>query len=308
VDNTLAPRGGWGSHPSLPQPRSIVELIRAGTIDAEVAALVWLLLEARVPLIVAAERGRVGKSTLLEALLDFLPPGAQRRELDGIAETFDWLPYAHDLGWHRAAPLVATAEPAATADPATTWLIAQELSDHLPIYVWGDTARVALRAVSLGFGLGATIHADSLEEVFDMLRRPPVALTDDELTRLGVVLILRAYPPPPGDLEAGPVRRVVAAHYVRPLARDAHGHVQRLGPAVLATWDEREDEFEHFAWGILPELADRTGRRAGDFEQELERRRGYLDGLATAGVVEVDRVRTAIDGYRATAAIPVHPN
>jgi hypothetical protein len=304
VDNTLAPRGWWGSHPSPPQPRSIVELIRAGTIDAEVAALVWLLLEARVPLIVAAERGRAGKSTLLEALLDFLPPGAQRRELDGVAETFDWLPHAHDLGWHQPAPAASPVR----ADPATTWLIAQELSDHLPIYVWGDTARVALRAVSLGFGLGATIHADSLEEVFDMLRRPPVALTDDELTRLGVVLILRAYPPPPGDLEAGPLRRVVAAHYVRPLARDAHGHVQRLGPAVLATWDEREDEFEHFAWGILPELADRTGHRAGDFEHELERRRAYLDGLAAADVVEVDRVRTAIDGYRATAAVPAHPN
>lgn len=305
MDNTLAPRGWWGSHPSPPQPRSIVELIRAGTIDAELAALVWLLVEARVPLIVAAQRSRTGKSTLLEALLDFLPPGAQRRELDGVAETFDWLPHARDLGWRQAPPVAA---PAAPADPETTWLIAQELSDHLPTYVWGDTARVALRAVSLGFGLGATIHADSLEEVFDALHGPPVALTDDELTRLGVVLIVRAYPPPPGDVEAGPVRRVVAAHYVRPLARDAHGHVQRLGPAVLATWDEREDDFEHFSWGILPELADRTGRRAGDFEQELERRRDYLDGLAAAGVVDVDRVRIAIDGYRATAAVPAHPN
>jgi hypothetical protein len=307
VDNTLAPRGWWASHPSPPQPRSIVELIRAGTIDAELAAVVWLLLEARVPLVVAAERSRTGKSTLLDALLDFLPPGVQRRELEGVAETFDWLPHARDLGWRQAAPLNP---PAATApaDPATTWLVAQELSDHLPTYVWGDTARVALRSVSLGFGLAATIHADSLEEVFDALRRPPVALTDDELTRLGVVLILRAYPPAPGDLEAGPARRVVAAHYVRPLARDAHGHVQRLGPAVLTAWDEREDVFEHFAWGILSELAERTGRRPGDFEQELERRRGYLDGLAAAGVVDVDRVRLAIDGYRATAAVPAHPN
>jgi hypothetical protein len=303
VDKTLAPRGWWGSHPSSPPPRSIVELIRAGTVDAELAALVWLMLEARVPLIVAAERSRTGKSTLLEALLDFLPPGAQRRELDGIAETFDWLPQARDLGWRQAAPL---SSPAAPADPATTWLIAQELSDHLPMYVWGDTARVALRSVSLGFGLAATIHADSLEEVFDQLRRPPVALTDDELTRLGVVLILRAFPPAPGDLEAGPARRVVAAHYVRPLARDAHGHVQRLGPAVLTTWDEREDVFEHFAWGILPELADRTGRRPGDLEHELERRRDYLDGLAAAAVLDVDRVRTALDGYRATAT--AHPS
>ena len=42
---TPSPRGLVGPPPVPPQPRSIVELIRAGTIDAEVAALVWLLVE-----------------------------------------------------------------------------------------------------------------------------------------------------------------------------------------------------------------------------------------------------------------------
>lgn len=304
MDQRLSHRPGWAFQPPPPPPRSIVELIRTGTIDAELAALAWLMIEARVPVIVAAERGRAGKSTLLEALLGFLPPGAVRREIDGLAETFDWLAHAAELGWRATRP-AADVPP---ADPGSTWLVARELSDHLPAYVWGDVARVALRALSLGFGFGATIHADSLEEVFDSLHRPPVALTDDELTRLGLVLILRAFAPPPGDVEAGPVRRVVAAHYVRPLARDAHGHVQRLGPAVLATWDPDDDRFEHFGWGVVPELADRTGRSSGDFERELERRRDYLAGLAAAGVTSVESVRTALDGYRAASSVAVHPN
>jgi hypothetical protein len=304
VDTSVSRRVGWALEPPQPQQRSIVELIRAGTIDAELAALAWLLLEARVPVIVAASRGRTGKTTLLEALLAFLPPGAVRRDLGGVAETFDWLPHAADLGWSGRPP---EARPA-LADPASTWIVAAELSDHLPAYVWGDGARVALRALALGFGFGATIHADSLEEVFDLLHRPPVALTDDELTRLGLVFVLRAYPPPPGDVESGPARRVVAAHYVRPLARDVHGHIQRLGPAVLATWDENDDRFEHFAWGILAELADRAGRSPGSFQQELESRREYLAGLAAAGVTDVDSVRTAIVGYRAATAVAAHLN
>ena len=49
--------------------------------------------------------------------------------------------------------------------------------------------------------------------------------------------------------------RVVAAHLQRPPLRDGAGHVQRLGPAVLATWDDRLDGWEHFAWGVMPELA-----------------------------------------------------
>jgi hypothetical protein len=178
-----------------------------------------------------------------------------------------------------------------------------ELSDHLPSYTWGAEARIAIRAASIGYGLAATIHADELEEVFDALRRPPVGADDDELSRLGVVLVLRRV----GD----GARRVVAAHYVRPTARDEHGHVQRLGPAVLATWDPKQDRFEHFGWGVTPELALRVERKSGDFELEVDRRGDYLAGLAGAGIVDVDAVRAAIDGYRhstATALTTPIPN
>lgn len=296
--SSLSP-GWWAYHPFPPRPRSIVELVRAGTLDAELAALLWLLVEARLPVIAAAERSRTGKSTVLGALLDFLPPGTRRIELRGSDEDFAWLPHAVELGWPGRPDPAAVAH--ARVTPASTYLLAAELSDHHPLYTWGDAARVAVRALSVGYGLGATVHADSLEEVFDLLHRPPVAVTDDELSRLGVVLILRAVAPPPGDVADGPVRRLVAAHYVRPLSRDANGHVQRLPPAVLATWDPRADRHEHFAWGVAPELAVRIGRRTGDFMAEQNRRRDYLAGLASAGVTDVDAVRAAIDGYRAAA-------
>lgn len=280
-------RAGWTFRPVPPTPRSIVELIRSGTLDAELAATLWALIEGRVPIIVGASEGRAGKTTLLQALLDFLPADVSTRELAGTAETFDWLPQASELGWHGMPSPTPTAPSAVRPD--TTVLVIPELSDHLPAYTWGQEARVAIRAASVGYGLAATIHADTLEDVFTQLRRPPVRADDDELSRLGLVLILRRL-----DDDR---RRVAAAHYVRPVARDEHGHVQRLGPAVLATWDARGDRFEHFGWGVTPELAARLGRRAGDLEQDIERRRTYLTDLVAAGVVGVDEVRTAIRGY-----------
>ncbi len=280
-------QGRWAFRPIPPEPRSIVELIRAGTLDAVLAAQLWLLVEARVPIIVGAEAQHVGKTTLLVALMAFLPPDVRVVELAGEAETFDWLPQASDLGW----PGVARPAPDGTPVlPETTVLLVHELSDHTPAYTWGPAARVAVRAASIGYGLAATIHADSLDEVFDALRRPPVRLSDDELSHLGVVLVARRL--------ADDRRRVVAAHYVRPVARDTHGHVQRLGPAVLATWDPTEDAFEHFGWGIIPELARRIGRPAGDFEIEVDRRRDHLDALVAAGTTEVEAARTAIRAYR----------
>lgn len=287
-------RGRWAVRHVPPTPRSIVELLRAGTLDAELAATLWLLIEGRVPIMVAAAARRAGKSTLLGALLDFLPPGMRTIELAGMTETFDWLPQATELGWDR--PHTHASASHRPIRPDDTVLLIPELSDHLPSYTWGAEARIAIRAASIGYDLAATIHADELEEVFDTLRRPPVGADDDELSRLGVVVILRRL--------GSDLRRVVAAHYVRPMARDEHGHVQRLGPAVLATWDPNLDRFEHFGWGVTPELALRVGRKAGDFELEVDRRRDYLAGLAEAGIVDVDAVRAAIDGYRTTTSTP----
>lgn len=283
--------GRWAFRPVRPEPRSIAELIQAGTLDTELAATLWLLLEARVPLLVAAAARGVGKSTLVGALLDFVPPDLRIVEVAGTDETFDWLPQASELGW----PGTARRQVAGPAvRPDTTVLLVPELSDHSPAYTWGEAARIVVRAASIGYGLAATIHGDSLDDVFDALGSDPVRLDDDELSQVGIVLILREV--------GGGRRRVVAAHYVRPIVRDVHGHLQRLGPAVLATWDPSGEEFEHFGWGVIPELAIRVGRRAGDFELEAAARRAFLDGLVDHGVTDVAAVRAALGRYRATAA------
>ena len=293
--DTSLTRSGWVLRPIPPEPRSIVELIGAGTIDADLAATVWLLVDGRVPVVVAGDGSGVGKTTLLRALLDFVPPEQRVVELRGVDETFDWLPQASELGW----PGVPVRPEGAPVRPESTVIVAPELSDHTPAYTWGEAARIAVRAAALGYGLAATIHGDSLDDVLASLRANPVRLVDDELSRLGVVLVLRRV-----DRER---RRVVAAHYLRPVARDVHGHVQRQGPAVLATWDPAADAFEQFGWGVTPELALRVGMRAGDFEIEQASRRAFLEDLVRRGIDGVDAVHQAIAGYRAVSIAGTTP-
>jgi hypothetical protein len=284
--------------------RSIVRLIGDGTLDAGLAALLWLSVGARLPVVVAAGPRGTGKSTILDAVLAFLPPAVSWRVLAGYAEDFEWLPEAPTLGWRShgfggigpaqatvAASLSGSDETAARVAPESTYLLVPEFSDHLPFYTWGEPARIAVRALSRGYGLGGTIHAESLEEVFAELGGPRVGLTDDELSHLGIVLILRAFRGRAGE---EPFRRIVAAHYVRPVARDSGGHVQRLGPAVLATWDGEADRFEDFSWGVASELAERVGRTPAEFEVERDRRSAYLTQLVETGVDDPDAVAVAI--------------
>jgi hypothetical protein len=133
------------------------------------------------------------------------------------------------------------------------------------------TARRFVAAAAEGLPVSATIDARDLEDVFARLEAPPIGGTRDELSHIGLVLVLEHE-----AARAGAPSRVVAAHWVRPLARDAHGHVQRLGPAVLATWEPRTASWEHFAWGVIPELAIRLGRKAGDLEREVADQTGRL--------------------------------
>ena len=91
--------------------------------------------------------------------------------------------------------------------------------------------------------------------------------------------------------------RVAAVHLHRPPLRDAGGHVRPQGPAVLATWEPGLGSWEHFAWGVTPELAAAAGRKAGDFEGEVDRRRDFLVALAGSDLVDDGRMASALAAY-----------
>jgi hypothetical protein len=238
---------------SRPQPRppspaadpSLVGLVARGVLDAELAALVWVLVEARVPLVIAAPEGRAGAGAqLLAGIIGSIHPDESVENLAG--------------------PLTAA----------------------------GASSLVRGRRA------GGVVEAASLEEVRRRLGGGPMPLSEEQLTFLGCVLVVgEAAAGGSADARRGRLR-VTAGHYVRPLARDAHGHSQRLDPAVLAVWDPRLGRYEHFAWGVLPEIASRLGRRAGDLEADLHHRRDDLAGLAKAGVTDLAEVQRLITGYR----------
>jgi hypothetical protein len=179
---------------------TLVASIRSGVLDAELAALLWLLAEGGVPVHVAAPDA--GHATAL-------------------AEAF--------------APLAR---------------------DRAVVTVGGGAA---------------------LEDVL----RQPVPLRP----ATGAVVILDAQ------------GRVAAAHLQRPPLRDAAGHVRPQGPGVLATGDEARGGWEHFAWGVTPELAEAVGQRAGDFEIEQGRRREFLEAIAASSVEDGEALAGALAAW-----------
>lgn len=228
-------------------PAGLLHLVWADLLDAELGGLLWLLVERGCPFVVAGPSeagGREARVAVLDGLLGLVAPGRTRIPVLALepADGVDCCAVAGDLG----APPV---------DPAT--------------------ARAVAGAASLldrGLALSVALEADALEMVLRALSGPGFLLGEDRLSYLGLVLVL-ATPDP-----AHPHGALRVAHYLRPVARDAGGHLQRLPPAVLAARDERSGRFEHFAWGVVPELAARVGLAAAELETEASRRAALLAG------------------------------
>jgi len=293
------------------RPASLTAFVAARTLDAELAALVWLTVDAHLPLLVARPDEPSCAAELLGAFLDLLPRSATRLQLRGDDESFDWIGDAAALGWPGPEPAGAAdgfrlqiaralaLPPRRIAPPETTFLLAGEIGPSPPADTHGARARVTVRALQRGYGLGAVIRAGSLEQVFARLGEPPASIGSDELRRLGIVLVLRPVESAPRGgrddrPEDPPGWRVAACHYVRPLERDAAGHLQRRPPAILASWDPARDAFEHFAWGVTAELALRVGRPRDEFELEHAARTRLVTSLVEAGRTSRDDLISAV--------------
>lgn len=260
---------GSGSLSCMHDLRLAADLLRSGTLDAELEALLWLLLEARTP-VVAVGKTSAACDGVIDGLAGLLPGAARVAEVTPD-DDFDWLPEAVALGWRREG--VTAGRPVGERPTANDGVLLVRGLGALD-GVAGTRARVVVRALALGYGLLATMRGDGLDDVLDTLDDPDVGTDPDERSRLGIVLAVA---------DDGGTPRIAAAHYVRPVALDTHGHVQRQAPAVLATWNPATGRFDHFAWGVVPDLAGRLGLRPIELEREQARRAAALTDLAAAG-------------------------
>ena len=281
------PEGWWGYHWTPPTPMSAVELIGTPTIDSRLMATLWAVVSRRKSVMLSSEAPQAGKTTALSALVDFLPDDTTGIFVRGWWEEYDWLDEIPE---------------------GTGYLLINEMSDHLPIYVWGRAARGALELAGRGWGMGATMHADSLPEALEQLRRR-LHSTDADLAGMTVYLQYSAYLTP-----AGMYRRVEEAWHLRldeagTLAPVRLGAIegdrspsltgaQRLpAPPMLPDDGGRTTRpFLHDpeAYAVL---AASLGLSANELEAELTARAAFLEDLAERGVCDPPSVAVAARAY-----------
>jgi hypothetical protein len=252
-------------------------------------AALWAVVSRRRSVMLSSEAPQAGKTTALSALVDFLPDNTTGIFVRGWWEEYEWRD---------------------EIKAGTGYLLVNEMSDHLPIYVWGNAARGALKLAGEGWGMGATMHADSLPEALELMRTD-LGASDVDLAGLTIYLQYSAYLTP-----TGMYRRVEEAWHLRldeagGLAPVRLGAIegdrspsltgaQRLPSPPMLPGDggrsSRPFVHDSAAYAVL---AASLGLNAEALEAELASRAAFLEDLAARGICDPPAVAEAVRAWTA---------
>ncbi|UCC17860.1 MAG: Flp pilus assembly complex ATPase component TadA [Dehalococcoidales bacterium] len=247
-----------------PEPFSILELVNTGTLDLHLAAILWMMMEQRSSIIVGAGPSYSGKTTMLNALLDLLPPDMKRIYLYG-----DY----HDFGFVK------------TAVPSKTYMVAEEFNTHLN-YVWGQTAITAFTLLKEGYSMGGTMHARTPQEVVYLFHKYlglslPLISYIDAVVNINVTW--------DKDYRSEPVRQVESVGLLLP------GDEETLSLGVVALREEGENNLKYADSAQLRKLfSEKYEADLTDIEKEIAIREQYLEQLMIDMRISHQEVREAV--------------
>lgn len=257
------------------QPLSVAQIIALGSVDPKTVALVWLLLEQGASLTVAGPtdpQPGVGKTTTLNALLQFLPADSALAYMSGMYETFGFMS-------QKDIPV------------EQIYAVCNEVSDHLPIYMWGRVARYYLRLPKKGYHIATSVHADTIDDVVQ-LYRDDVGIAPEEVRRLGLIVNIgltgNTYPPK---------RRWLSTHFIAPETSEAEP--EKITPLALSRWLPGSDRFEHADHATLATLAGWAHLSVEELQVAWHEREACLLTLVNSGHAgELDEVYEAVERFR----------
>jgi hypothetical protein len=255
----------WGAR--VDENLSILDVVGSGAIDFKLTGLLWLFMEHRASVLVAAGPAFAGKTTILHAMLDFLPPDIQQVTLGGYGDDFKFL---------------------GSGKPEKTYLVTEEISNHSYEYIWGHQVVRAFELMPKGYALGGTVHARNLREVAYVLHA--LGVPASLIARLDVVITLQVTRGRYYDDE--PVRRV---DMVSTLSLDREGLVAH----PLASRQSLDGGFAYPPEQALRSaLADKFGAEYPDVFAEIENRGRFLKQLRDKGYSRVAVKKAILEFYQ----------
>ncbi len=263
-------------------PYSVVDLISFGTISVDIAAYLWMLMEAKMSIMVIGSTGS-GKTTILNAITGLINPDYKIFSVEDVAE----INIKHE-NWFS---LVARTGfgPSGQGEIGLYDLIKSGVR-HRPDYIVvgeirGSEAYVMFQAMATGHGGLCTMHADSLESAGKRLQQKPMDIPPSYLSLMNCAIIIRRVKGQDGKS----TRKAIS--------------VQEINTADVYhsafVWDPKSDYFNANLDDsiMLRRIAEQTGRDIEQIFDEYEKRKIVLRWLLQHGIRSYAKVAENIGKY-----------
>lgn len=245
------------------QTLSIVDLVKANTLDVDMAAYSLYAIVNGASFLTAARPGNAGKTTLMSCLMTFLPPGIKVVTITDQA-------------------MVAEAQKHIEKEGAENLCFLCHEIGAGPVYgyLWGESAGQYLHLTKSGGRIASCLHADTLSETHDILVSSELGVSEEDFSRIGLFLFI--------NLErqtTGYRRRVATLHE----AGDSGKH------NLVYKWNVKPDTFDQKNGFLLPNrIAQQDGKSLKQTSADLKKCRSFIEDLVKSGEANFRWVRKQV--------------
>jgi len=264
-------------------PYTIVDLLNFGTVDADIAAYLWMLVESKMSIMILGSTGS-GKTTLLNSISGMVNPDYKIFSVEDVAEINinheNWFSLVSRTGFGTQGE----------GEIGLFDLIKSGVR-HRPDYIIvgeirGAEAYVMFQAIATGHGGLCTMHADSLDAASKRLQQQPMNIPPSYLSLMNCVIVIRRIRDPDTGLGK---RKIISIEEIS----------QNNTSETIFKWSPRNDSFESNLEesNLLKKIADSTGQLVEEVQEEWHRRKLVINWLTEQGIHDYRSVSNMIRKY-----------
>jgi len=285
----VSPKGGsFTIRRFRAEPFSIIDLVELGTINDQIAAYLWMLIENRMTIAVIGGTG-AGKTSTLNALASLVKPQMKLVTVEEIPE----MNVPHE-NWVQLVSRESYGLGAVKTGEVTLFDLVRTSLRYRPDYIVvgeirGEEAFVLFQALATGHGGLTTLHADSIDYAMKRLTSPPMNVSKVYIPLINVAAMVERVqlPSAKGKMTFG--RRLTSISEVID-----YGEYRTVGK-----WNPVNDTFETFFEESegLQRIAVRYGYAKKDIISEIQHRTLLLHDLREKGIRKNAELSKFITNY-----------
>jgi archaeal flagellar protein FlaI len=285
----VSPKGGsFTIRRFKEEPFSIIDLIDLGTINEELGAYLWLLIENRMTIAVIGGTG-AGKTSTLNALASLIKPQMKIVTVEEIPE----INVPHE-NWVQLVSRESYGLGTAKTGQVTLFDLIKTSLRYRPDYIVvgeirGEEAFVLFQALATGHGGLTTLHADSIDYAMKRLTSPPMNVSKVYVPLINVTCMVERIqlPSARGNITFG--RRLTSISEV--IDFEEYRSIAKWNP-INDTFQTAFEDSEQ-----LRKIAIRNGLTLRDVISEIQHRTLLIHNLREKGVTRTTDLSKFITNY-----------